>query len=461
MKPHSLKKLLTILTNHSAMSFRPAAYLLIFGSVAISASSFAQSAKNNPSVDEANLPASANTEAPTYVKHITIVTDKTTPSQSYKDDSQVHDVIGTHPDVPLNAISPKTLKTFVKLVDLVRQEYVEPVNDETLFANAMKGLLTNLDSHAEFLDAKTYENLKAFTDGEIGRIGIKATYNPKEDHWVITDVENNSPAAKKGIQEGDYLHQINDIKLNDTQSERDVEQLLAGLAGSQVDLLISKAGRRKERITLQRNLVSKQAVSVTWQEGIAVIKIPVFQNNTRQQILEQLTKLDKPIYGMVIDIRNNPGGILTTAVEIASLFIHNKDIVQIKGREGIENILHTQGKDIFHNIPIVVLQNRYSASASEVLSSSLKENKKATIMGDISYGKGTVQSVIPLNDEQAIKLTVAYYLTADGKPINKIGVKPDITLNGDENTWLPQAIAFLLKQHPNMAFRFVNPPSRP
>jgi carboxyl-terminal processing protease len=357
--------------------------------------------------------------------------------------------------VSLNAISPETLKTFVAVVDLVRREYVDTVNDEELFNNAMSGMLTKLDSHAEFLDAEAYENLRAFTEGDVGDIGIKVAYQAKSGYWVVTEVMTDSPADKKGISIGDYLHQIDSFKLDDSRQSNDIEQRLTGIAGTQIDVVISKAGRRKRTLTLQRNNNHPQIIETRLIDGMAIIKLSAFQNNSREKILERLINLDAPVSGILLDVRDNPGGVLVSSVSVASLFMTDTDVVQIKSRQNAARTLVTHGTAVLKPLPVVVLQNRYSASAAEVLASSLQVQKRAKIVGEVSYGKGSVQSVIPLNDEQAVKLTVANYLTAKGKQIDGIGVEPDIALSGSERTWEQQALDILREQVLSSGLRFV------
>lgn len=373
------------------------------------------------------------------------------------------DVINT--DIPaevaqvsLKAISPETLKTFVAVVDLVRREYVDTVNDEELFSNAMSGMLTKLDSHAEFLDAEAYENLRAFTEGDVGDIGIKVQYQPKVGYWVITEVVDGSPADKKGIAVGDYLHQVDEFKLGEDEESNDIEQLLTGIAGTQVDVVTSKAGRRKHTTTLQRNHNHPQIIETRLVDGMAIVRLPAFQNNSREKLLQGLIDLDAPVKGILLDMRDNPGGVLASAVSVASLFMTNTDVVQVKGRQSDSRTLSTQGAALLDTMPVVVLQNRYSASAAEVLASSLQAQKRATILGEVSYGKGSVQSVIPLNDEQAVKLTVAHYMTASGKKIDGVGVAPDVTLTGNESTWEQQALDLLRQKALPSGVRFVRKP---
>jgi len=377
-------------------------------------------------------------------------------------DMLVEDADGNYEEIPrevanvsLNAISPETLKTFVAVVDLVRREYIEPVNDETLFNNAMSGMLTKLDSHAEFLDAEAYENLRAFTQGDVGDVGIKAIYKADVDHWVVTEVIKDSPADKKGVTVGDYLHQVGEFKLDDEREPNDIKQLLTGIAGSQIDVIVSRAGRRKRAVTLQRNHTRTQTIETRLVDGVAIVKLPAFQETTREKIVQSLIDLDAPITGVLLDVRDNPGGVLISAVDVASLFMDNVDVVQVKGRQGDPRILSTRGSALLASLPVVILQNRYSASAAEVLASSLQAQNRATIIGETSYGKGSVQSVIALNDEQAVKLTVAHYLTTAGTKIDKVGVQPDVTLSGSERSWEMQAVDLLRPKIKNSGIHLV------
>ena len=383
--------------------------------------------------------------------------DAVADESALNDESEVinTDIPAEVAQVSLKAISPETLKTFVAVVDLVRREYVDTVNDEELFSNAMSGMLTKLDSHAEFLDAEAYENLRAFTEGDVGDIGIKVQYQPKVGYWVITEVVDGSPADKKGIAVGDYLHQVDEFKLGEDEESNDIEQLLTGIAGTQVDVVTSKAGRRKHTTTLQRNHNHPQVIETRLVDGMAIVRLPAFQNNSREKLLQGLIDLDAPVKGVLLDMRDNPGGVLASAVSVASLFMTNTDVVQVKGRQSDSRTLSTQGAALLDTMPVVVLQNRYSASAAEVLASSLQAQKRATILGEVSYGKGSVQSVIPLNDEQAVKLTVAHYMTASGKKIDGVGVAPDVTLTGNESTWEQQALDLLRKKALPSGVRFV------
>lgn len=345
--------------------------------------------------------------------------------------------------VALGAVSPVTVEKFVKMIDIIRQNYVTNVDDESLFANAMAGTLAALDPYSEYLDANAFENLRLFTEGDIGSIGVSVSFHADVDSWVFDDVLPNSPAAKAGIQRGNYLHQINDNKLDNTRTSQDVDQLLTGIAGTTARLLVSDKGRRKHLVVVQRTLVQQQAMSTNIINGVAVVQIPVFQNNTQQQFLMALTKLNQPFSVLVLDLRNNPGGVLSAANDIASLFMNDKVVVEIKNRQGIQEVMRTHGKAQFADLPLVVLQNRYSASAAEVLASALQNNQRAKVYGETSYGKGSIQSIVPINDSEAVKLTVAHYYSSKGEKIDGVGVKPDVTLTGAETSWQDQVLADL------------------
>lgn len=342
--------------------------------------------------------------------------------------------------VPLDAISPSTLKTFVQAVDLMRREYVEPVNDEVLMQNAISGMISRIDRNAEFLDEKAFTNLQSFASGNVASVGIEVVWQPNDSHWVVSKVAADSPAKEAGIVVGDYLHQIGDLKLNQSQSANDVAQLLSGIAGTNVELTYSKSGRSKRTVTMMRNQMQKSNIEVLLYNGIAVIKLPVFQNNTRQDILDRISHINTPVHGVILDLRNNPGGVLDAAVEVASLFMKKKVVTQVENRNGIERVLETQGSALFESLPTIVLQNRYSASAAEVLASSLQNYGRALVVGETSYGKGSVQSVVPIGNKQGIKLTTAHYLTPKGAKIDKVGVVPDVSFESapdDSNTdWL-------------------------
>lgn len=366
--------------------------------------------------------------------------------------------VGQVIDVPLGAISPLTIAKFVKVVDTVRKEYVDNINDEALFSNAIVGVLNQLDPYSEYLDSEAFENLRLFTEGDIGSIGVQVSFHPEQKMWVFDEVIANSPASQKGIQTGYYLHQINDYKLTAEQTQQDINQLLSGIAGTQVRLTVSDSGRRKQTVVVQRSLIEQQLVLAKVEQGVLIVQIPVFQNNTQQQFMRAISALNQPFNAIILDLRNNPGGVMSSANDIASLFMNKKVLVQVKNRDGLQEVMHTYSTARLKDVPLVVIQNRYSASASEVLASSLQENQRAKIYGETSYGKGSIQSIIPINDSEAIKLTVAHYFSATGKKIDGVGVKADYQLVGDENHWEEKVVANL-QQQANPVYYQLNPPS--
>lgn len=374
------------------------------------------------------------------------------PSASLPMDASVPD-IGATGNVALGAIAPTTVAKFVKVVDTIRQQYVRSTSDEGIFADAIDGMLTGLDPYSEYLDAQAFDNLRLFTDGDVGSIGVTARFHPDDKMWVFDEVLPNSPAARVGILRNFYLHQINDIKLSDEQTQQDIDQLLSGIAGSQVRLVVSDKGRRKHTVTVQRSLVQQQPIAAQWIDGVAVVHIPVFQNTTGQQLMAALANLPQPFSALVIDIRNNPGGVLSAASDVASLFMQDKPVVQVHKQQQLQEQVMTHGQVQFADMPLVIVQNRYSASAAEVLASSLQENARATIFGETSYGKGSIQSIVPLGDNTAVKLTVAHYYSGQGKKIDGVGVKPDIALTSAETDWQTQVLDWLKQQKPTKVYR--------
>lgn len=332
-------------------------------------------------------------------------------------------------NIALNAISPQTLATFVELINTIRTQYLSPVNDEMLFVQAMRGMLKGLDPYSELLDRQQYDDLQAITQGGLGQVGIDVVYHDELDNWVVEAVVPDSSAAHQGIKVGDYVHAIDELKLTKMVRPDDVKAKLTGIMGSSVQMTISAAGRQKRHVNLERSVGTDASLSVTWQDGIAIVDIPVFQEVSRQQLIEKLLDYPSPVRGVVLDVRNNPGGVLESAVAIVSLFQNNQNpIAYIEDRQGIKEVFYPTGQAILAGLPVVVLQNRYSASASEVLASSLKNAATAIVMGELSYGKGSVQSVFELNQDYAIKLTVAHYLDANRQDIDGKGIMPDVAL---------------------------------
>lgn len=357
--------------------------------------------------------------------------------------------------VPLNAISPQTLQAFVEVIDVIRHDYVRPVNDELLFQQAISGMLEKLDKHAEYLTPENYDNLRSFTDGEIAQVGLMVKYDSSQQAWVVTSVSPQSSAKQEGIKIGDRLIRIKNAELTSDMTEQDVQQLLTGIAGSQVELtVISSQGGTRRHLTLQRNLAAENELKVTVKDGIAIIRLPVFQNGSKDQLINALKQTGSAVTGVVIDVRNNPGGVLTSALDIASLFIKDSDLIQVRSRTNASQIIKPNGTPYLSDLPVVILQNRYSASAAEILASSFKSNQRGKVIGEQSFGKGTVQEVVPLKSGGGIKLTVAEYRSAKGELIDGVGVKPDISLMHDGSDWVQTAVNLLLSEDRPLGIKF-------
>jgi len=328
-----------------------------------------------------------------------------------------------HDSVPI-----ESLRVFASVYERVRQNFVEPVSDEQLFDNAMGGLLSRLDPYSEFLDPQSYTRLLAFTEGDIAHTGLQV--KSVTDTWQISQVTINSPAAQADIQVGDTLLRI-DGKSTRTLSQQDIEQMLRGTIGSSVRLTIGRPSVRNRELSIRRIAPEAHAVRYTVRsDGIVVLSMRAFQAHTGQQVLDVLEPLYQQgaIRGLVLDVRDNPGGLLSSAVEIADYFLGGGVIVSTKGRGEPEQRYQAISEQRFADIPIMVLINRYSASAAEVLAGALQDHGRAKIVGQTSYGKGSVQKLWPIEGGRAIKLTVSRYYTPKGRMIEGLGIVPDVVL---------------------------------
>lgn len=323
----------------------------------------------------------------------------------------------------------ESLRVFASVYERVRQNFVEPVSDQQLFDNALGGLLSRLDPYSEFLDPQSYTRLLAFAEGDIAHTGLQVKLGV--DAWQISQVSANSPATEAGIQVGDSLLRI-DGKSTRMFSQQDIEQQLRGVIGSSVRLTVGRQGQRNRDLSIRRIAPEAHAVRYTIRsDGIVVLSIRAFQSHTGQQILDVL----EPIYqrgalrGLILDVRDNPGGLLSSAVEITDYFLPSGLIVSTKGRGEPEQRYQAISEQRFADIPIMVLINRYSASAAEVLAGALQDHARATIVGQTSYGKGSVQKLWPIEGGRAVKLTVSRYYTPKGRMIEGLGIVPDVVLS--------------------------------
>ncbi len=322
------------------------------------------------------------------------------------------------------------LRTFAEVMDRIKAAYVEPVSDKTLLENAIKGMLSNLDPHSAYLEPKAFAELQESTSGEFGGLGIEVG---SEDGFIkVVSPIDDTPAARAGIQPGDLIVQI-DGKPTKGQSMTEAVDSMRGKAGSAITLTIVRDGGRPFDVELKRAIIKVKSVkSQVLEPGYAYLRITQFQVNTGEEVVKALNQLrkdngDKKLAGLVLDLRNNPGGVLQSAVEVADHFLTKGLIVYTKGRIANSELrFSADPADPSDKVPLVVLINGGSASAAEIVAGALQDQKRGILMGTDSFGKGSVQTVLPLNNDRALKLTTALYYTPNGRSIQAQGIVPDI-----------------------------------
>ncbi|MCP8467369.1 S41 family peptidase [Pseudomonas sp. ZM23] len=321
------------------------------------------------------------------------------------------------------------LRTFAEVLDRVKAAYVEPVDDKTLLENAIKGMLSNLDPHSAYLGPEEFAELQESTSGEFGGLGIEVG---SEDGFVkVISPIDDTPAANAGIQPGDLIVKI-DGKPTKGQSMNEAVDSMRGKAGSPITLTIVRGGGKPFDVELKRAIIKVKSVrSQMLEPGYGYLRITQFQVNTGEETVKALTKLRKDnngrLKGLILDLRNNPGGVLQSAVEVADAFLTKGLIVYTKGRiPNSELRFSADPSDPSDGVPLVVLINGGSASAAEIVAGALQDQKRAILMGTDSFGKGSVQTVLPLNNDRALKLTTALYYTPNGRSIQAQGITPDI-----------------------------------
>ncbi len=322
------------------------------------------------------------------------------------------------------------LRTFAEVLDRVKAAYVEPVDDKTLLENAIKGMLSNLDPHSAYLEPEAFADLQESTSGEFGGLGIEVGM---EDGFVkVVSPIDDTPASKAGIQPGDLIVKIDGQPTKGLSMMEAVEKM-RGKAGSEIELTLVRDGGRPFDLTLTRAVIKVRSVkSQMLEDGYGYLRISQFQVNTGEEVGKTLTKLrqengNKKLRGLVMDLRNNPGGVLQAAVEVADHFLKNGLIVYTEGRLANSELrFNADPADASEGVPLVVLINGGSASASEIVAGALQDHKRAVLMGTDSFGKGSVQTVLPLNNDRALKLTTALYFTPNGRSIQAQGIVPDI-----------------------------------
>lgn len=347
----------------------------------------------------------------------------TLPAPDYSSETETSEA----PGLPL-----EELRAFAEVLDRIRTAYVEEVDDRTLLESAIEGMLGKLDPHSSYLDEEAFRELQENTSGAFGGVGLEVALDG--DLVRVVSPMDGTPAERAGILPGDLIVRIDDRPVRDMTLDGAIAAM-RGEAGSEVVLTIR---RHDVRGTLEMPLTRAviEVASITsrmLEDGFGYIRIAQFQNRTGDDLARTVLQLREAasdgLHGLILDLRNNPGGVLHTSVAVANAFLEQGRIVYTEGRLSSAQIsFDATGDDIAKGTPLVVLINEGSASAAEIVAGALQDHRRALVMGTPSFGKGSVQTVLPLSDERAIKLTTALYFTPSGRSIQAQGIVPDITV---------------------------------
>ena len=322
----------------------------------------------------------------------------------------------------------KKIDLFGEVLEKISKEYVDEVDQSKSMDSAINGLLQSLDPYSAYMTPESFEGMQTETSGEFGGLGIEVGMEAGVVK-VISPIDN-TPASKAGLKAGDYIVKINNAQVQGKSLMEDVE-LMRGPVGSSIEITVRRRGVKKALIfNIMREVIQVQSVkSELIDNNIGYIRLTSFNENSSEQIKEKINKLNKnkDLKGYILDLRNNPGGLLSQAIKISDFFLENGEIVSTRSRQASENRKWFAKKgDLTNGKTLIILINYGSASASEIVAGALKDHKRAIILGENSYGKGSVQSIIPLKNRGAIRLTIAKYYLPSGKSISEVGVTPDI-----------------------------------
>ncbi|NIR28008.1 MAG: S41 family peptidase [Gammaproteobacteria bacterium] len=325
------------------------------------------------------------------------------------------------------------LRTFTEIFAKIKRDYVEPIEDKVLLENAIRGMLSGLDPHSAYLVPEDYKDLQAGTSGEFGGLGIEVGM---EDGFVkVIAPIDDTPAKRAGIQAGDLIVRLDDAPVKG-MSLGEAVKIMRGKPGTQITLTVLREGEQKPlKITITRDVIKVVSVkSRTLDRGYGYIRVTQFQSRTGEDLEEAVQALKRDnggqLLGTVLDLRNNPGGVLSAAVAVSDAFLTKGIIVYTEGRlDDAKLKFNAKPKDILGGAPLVVLVNGGSASASEIVAGALQDHNRAIIMGTKTFGKGSVQTILPMENGSALKLTTARYFTPSGTSIQAKGITPDILLD--------------------------------
>jgi carboxyl-terminal processing protease len=320
------------------------------------------------------------------------------------------------------------LRLFSEVFERIKRAYVEPVDDAKLLEDAVRGMLAGLDPHSSYLDASDFESLQVHTSGEFGGLGIEVSL--QEPYIRVVTPIDDTPAQKAGVKAGDLITRLGDTPVSGLSLD-DAVNIMRGKPGEPIVLTIIRDGEDKPlKIKVVRDIIHVSSVkSRMLEEGYGYLRITQFQVASGSEMVKQLNKLREQgeLKGLVLDLRNNPGGVLQAAVDVSDVFIDKGLIVYTEGRiANTDSRFSATSETEAGELPLVVLINGGSASASEIVAGALQDHKRAVVMGTDSFGKGSVQTVLPLADKRAVKLTTARYYTPNGRSIQAQGIVPDI-----------------------------------
>ena len=324
----------------------------------------------------------------------------------------------------------KKIDLFGEVLEKINKEYVDEINQSESMDSAINGLLQSLDPYSSYMSPEIFDEMQTETSGEFGGLGIEVSMESGVVK-VISPIDD-TPASKAGIKAGDFIVKINDIQVQGKTLSEAVD-LMRGPVGSGIELTVRRRGEKKALIfNIVREIIEIQSVKVdVLKDNIGYIRLTSFNENSSNQIKKKINELEnnKKVNAYILDLRNNPGGLLSQAIKISDFFLDNGEIVSTKSRKNSENRKWFAKKgDLTKGKTLIVLINYGSASASEIVAGALKDHKRAVLLGENSYGKGSVQSIIPLKNRGAIRLTVAKYYLPSGKSISEVGVSPDIEI---------------------------------
>ena len=331
----------------------------------------------------------------------------------------------------------KKIDLFGEVLDKINKEYVDEINQSESMDSAINGLLQSLDPYSSYMSPEIFDEMQTETSGEFGGLGIEVSMESGVVK-VISPIDD-TPASKAGIKAGDFIVKINDIQVQGKTLSEAVD-LMRGPVGSGIELTVRRRGEKKALIfNIVREIIEIQSVKVdVLKDNIGYIRLTSFNENSSNQINKKINELEnnKKVNAYILDLRNNPGGLLSQAIKISDFFLDNGEIVSTKSRKNSENRKWFAKKgDLTKGKTLIVLINYGSASASEIDAGALKDHKRAILLGENSYGKGSVQSIIPLKNRGAIRLTVAKYYLPSGKSISEVGVSPDIEIEEETDNF--------------------------